>query len=44
MTVSVLVMAALVSGLGSLMDIQLESALPPPRTRLPEGTAMRARR
>ena len=28
MTVSVLVMAALVSGLGSLMDIQLESALP----------------
>ena len=27
MTVSVLVMAALVSGLGSLMDIQLESAL-----------------
>lgn len=28
MTVSVLVMAALVSGLGSLMDIQVESALP----------------
>ena len=28
MTVSVLVMAALVSGLGSLMDIQLDSALP----------------
>lgn len=28
MTVSVLVMAALISGLGSLMDIQVESALP----------------
>ena len=34
MTVSVLVMAALVSGLGSLMDIQLESALPRRRGRV----------